>query len=146
MNKEEAAPVVTLTDAPADAALAVIQAGLRAYNDEKAGFRDFRPVAVLVSDPATGEVVGGLYGRSNLGVMFIDRFFLPERLRGQGLGSRVLALAEEEGRRRGCAVIALFTQHFQAPGFYLKQGYEVAAKLEAPPPGAVRFLMRKNLV
>jgi len=36
-------------------------------------------------------------------------------------------MAEEEGKRRGCAVIALFTPHFQAPGFYQKQGYEVAA-------------------
>jgi hypothetical protein len=39
-------------------------------------------------------------------------------------------MAEEEGKRRGCAVIALFTPHFQAPGFYQKQGYEVAATLE----------------
>ena len=53
-------------------------------------------------------------------------------------------MAEEEGKRRGCAVIALFTLHFQAPGFYQKQGYEVAATLETPPPGATRFLMRKQ--
>ena len=65
--------------------------------------------------------------------------------RGNRLGARLLAMAEEEGKRRGCAVIALFTLHFQAPGFYQKQGYEVAATLETPPPGATRFLMRKQL-
>jgi GNAT superfamily N-acetyltransferase len=138
-------PQITLTDAPEPGATAVIQEGLGAYNDEKAGFRDFRPLAVLVSDPETSEVLGGLYGRSYLGVLFIDRFFLPEKYRGNRLGARLLAMAEEEGKRRGCAVIALFTLHFQAPGFYQKQGYEVAATLETPPPGATRFLMRKQL-
>lgn len=78
-------------------------------------------------------------------MLFIDRFFLPEKYRGNRLGARLLAMAEEEGKRRGCAVIALFTLHFQAPGFYQKQGYEVAATLETPPPGATRFLMRKQL-
>jgi len=39
----------------------------------------------------------------------------------------------------------LFTLTFQAPGFYLKQGYEVAAQLECAPPGATRMLMTKML-
>jgi GNAT superfamily N-acetyltransferase len=136
---------VTLTDAPDPSATAVIADGLAEYNDAKAGLRDHRPLAVLVSDPETGEVIGGLYGRSYLGVLFIDRFFLPETRRGNRLGSRLLAMAEAEGKRRGCALIALFTLHFQAPGFYRKQGYDIAARLEAPPPGATRILMTKKL-
>ncbi len=134
-----------MTDAPDPGDTAVIADGLAEYNDEKAGLRDHRPLAVLVADPETGEVIGGLYGRSYLGIMFIERFFLPETRRGSRLGSRVLAMAEEEGKRRGCALIALFTLHFQAPGFYRKQGYEIAARLEAPPPGATRILMIKKL-
>ncbi len=136
---------ITLTDAPDPGATAVIAEGLAGYNKDKAGFRDHRPLAVLVCDPETGAVVGGLYGRTSLGVLFIERFFLPETRRGNGLGSRLLAMAEAEGRRRGCALVALFTLHFQAPGFYLKQGYEVAARLETPPPGATRILMTKKL-
>jgi GNAT superfamily N-acetyltransferase len=138
---------IAVTDAPDPAATAVIAEGLHAYNEAAAGsLNDFRPLAILVTDPDSGKVVGGLNGRSSRGVLFIDRFFLPERLRRQGLGSRVLAMAEEEGRRRGCAVIALFTLHFQAPGFYRKQGYEIAARLAPPtPPGATRFLMTKAL-
>ena len=139
-------PVLTLTDAPEASATAVIADGLAGYNEGQAGFRDYRPLAVLVSDPASGEVIGGLYGRTSLGVMFIDRFFLPDTLRGNRLGSRVLAMAEAEGKRRGCALAGLFTLHFQAPGFYRKQGWEIAATLEAPPPGATRFLMTKKLV
>jgi GNAT superfamily N-acetyltransferase len=138
---------IAVTDTPAAAATAAIADGLGAYNDIASGTQgDFRQLAVVVSDPETGEAIGGLYGRSSRGVVFIDRFFLPERLRRNGVGSRVLAMAEEEGRRRGCAIIALFTLQFQAPGFYRKQGYTEAARLEPPAPGATRFLMTKSLL
>jgi len=39
----------------------------------------------------------------------------------------------------------LFTMEIQAPGFYLKQGYELAARLDCDPPGITRFLMTKRL-
>jgi hypothetical protein len=39
----------------------------------------------------------------------------------------------------------LSTLHFQAPGFDLKQGWEVAARIECEPPGHTRFYMTKNL-
>ena len=45
------------------------------------------------------------------------------------LGSRLLTMAEEEGRRRGCTRVTLFTMEIQAPGFYLKQGYGLEATL-----------------
>jgi GNAT superfamily N-acetyltransferase len=134
-----------VTDAPDDRARAVVADGLAGYNDEKAGYRDYRPLAVLVSDPETGEIIGGLFGRTSFGLLFVERFFLPEHLRGNQLGSRVIAVAEEEARRRGCTRVALFTLTFQAPGFYLKQGYAIAAQLECAPPGATRMLMTKAL-
>jgi hypothetical protein len=32
----------------------------------------------------------------------------------------------------------------QAPGFYLKQGWEVAARIECEPPGQPRFYMTRK--
>jgi GNAT superfamily N-acetyltransferase len=141
----ETEPCLTVTDAADDRALAVIANGLAGYNYGKVAYRDFRPLAVLASDPNTGEVIGGLSGRTSFGLLFVERFFLPDNIRGNGLGSRLIALAEGEARRRGCTRAALFTLTFQAPGFYLKQGYEVAAQLECAPPGATRMLMTKRL-
>ena len=138
-------PVITVTDDPAPEDTAVIADGLRAYNTEKAGLDDYRPLAVLVSDPATGKVVGGLYGGSYLGQLRVERFFLPEGHRRDRLGSRLLDLAEAEGRRRGCTYIALFTLEIQAPGFYKKRGYTQAATIACPPPGVNRYLMTKKL-
>jgi len=136
---------LTLTDMPDEAAKAVISQGLGAYNDAVGGEGDYRALAVFVSDPDSGAVLGGLFGGSYRGQLFIDRFFLPETLRGNDLGSRALAMAEAEGRRRGCTRVSLFTLSFQAPGFYLKQGYELAARLDCDPPGATRMLMTKRL-
>jgi GNAT superfamily N-acetyltransferase len=66
-------------------------------------------------------------------------------LRRSRLGSRILALVEEEARRRGCTRAVLSTLHFQAPGFYLKQGWEIAARIICEPPGHTRFYMTKKL-
>jgi GNAT superfamily N-acetyltransferase len=134
-----------LTDAPDDAERAVIMDGLRAYNEAQAGGSDASSLAILVRDPETTRVVGGLLGRTYLGLLTVERFFLPEHLRRDGLGSRILAMAEEEGRRRGCSRAVLSTLHFQAPGFYLKQGWEVAARIDCEPPGHTRFYMTKKL-
>jgi GNAT superfamily N-acetyltransferase len=142
-NKAET--TITLTDAPDDGDSAVITDGLRAYNEAQAGYEDSRPLAVLVSDAETKKVVGGLLGRTSLGLLRVERFFLPESLRRDRVGSRILAMAEEEGRRRGCTRAVLSTVHFQAPGFYLKQGWEVAARIECEPPGHTRFYMTKKL-
>ena len=142
-NKAET--TITLTEAPDDDELAVIAEGLRAYNEAQAGGSDARPLAILVRDPETTKVAGGLLGRTYLGLLTVERFFLPEDLRRDRLGSRILAMAEEEGRRRGCTRAVLSTLHFQAPGFYLKQGWEVAARIDCEPPGHTRFYMTKKL-
>ena len=137
---------IVLTDAPSAENEAVIRDGLSAYNFDKAGYRDQRPLAILVSDPDTGEVAGGLLGGTSFGLLRIDRFFLPESLRKQGLGTRIIKAAEDEGRRRGCSRALLTTLSFQAPGFYKRQGWEVLAELEGEPPAPSRFLMTKRLV
>jgi GNAT superfamily N-acetyltransferase len=136
---------IIVTDAPDAADLAVINDGLRDYNTEKAGYDDYKPLAVFVTDPATAKVLGGLHGGSYMGQLRVDRFFLPEDHRRDRIGSRVLKTAEEEGRKRGCTRVTLNTMEIQAPGFYLKQGYTMAAKLDCDPPGITRYVMTKKL-
>ena len=142
---QEAEPTLTLTDAPGDRAQSVIRGGLSDYNARQAGYRDARPLAVVVSDPETQAVIGGLLGRTSMGLLFIDLFFLPESLRKQGLGSRIIRAAEDEAMRRGCSRAILFTVTFQAPGFYERQGYQVLGRIECDPPGHTRICMTKKL-
>ena len=57
---------------------------------------------MIYKDPETGATLGGISGRASLGMMFIDLVYLPVSLRGRDLGQRMMAMAEAEGRRRGC--------------------------------------------
>jgi len=145
MTPQASGARIVMTDAPSAEDESVIRDGLSAYNLEKGGYRDNRPLAILVSDPDTGKVVGGLLGRTSMGLLYIDRFFLPEGLRKQGLGSKILAAAEEEGVRRGCSRAILSTLSFQAPGFYQRQGWQVLGRIDCDPPGHTRFMMTKRL-
>jgi GNAT superfamily N-acetyltransferase len=140
-----AEPTVTLTDEPDDADIAVVADGLRDYNTAQAGYDDYRRIAIFVTDPESGAVLGGIYGGSYMGQMSIERVFLPETLRGDRLGSRLIKMAEDEARRRGCSRLTLNTMEIQAQGFYLKLGFETAAALTCDPPGINRYVMTKKL-
>jgi GNAT superfamily N-acetyltransferase len=136
--------MISLTDDPDPRLEAVLESGLAEYNAAKIGRRDGRPLAVAMHDPATGEPVGGILGRTSLGLFFLDLFFLPEHLRGSGVGSRALRMAEEEAIRRGCLAATLVTVNFQAPEFYARHGWEEFGRI-ASIPGVERIFMRKAL-
>jgi GNAT superfamily N-acetyltransferase len=138
-------PEIVLTDVVDDRLEAVVDDGLNAYNDAAIGYSDRRPLVVTVKDPATGEILGGAKGRTSLGLLFIELFWLPEALRGSGLGSRILRMMEEEGRRRGCRSAVLLTISFQAPEFYRRQGWRVFGDIPCDPPGTSRVFMTKDL-
>ncbi|KQX56923.1 MULTISPECIES: GNAT family N-acetyltransferase [unclassified Streptomyces] len=138
-------PDLAVTDAPAPGDLAAISDALDRFNVERTGVDDRRPLAVLVREPGTHRVVGGLTGRTSLGLFFLDLFFLPPELRGGGLGAEILRRAEGEARARGCAMGVLYTITFQAPGFYRKQGWRQLGEVPVAPPGAGRVFMTKDL-
>ena len=135
----------TLTDAPDPRFEDILEAGLTEYNESKTRRRDWRALAVMVRDPATSEVAGGILGRTSLGLFFLDLFYLPEHLRGTGTGSEILRAAEAEATRRGCRAATLVTVNFQAPEFYARHGWEEFGRIESAP-AVVRIFMRKTLV
>lgn len=95
------------------AARDLISRKLNEYNDAITGQPDNTALDVYVTDPKTGEVLGGLVGRTSLGLFFIDLLYLPESLRKDGLGSKLLHAAEAEAKQRGCARGAV---HDHVPG------------------------------
>lgn len=137
-------PIVTVTDAPSPEVKAFIGESLNQHNRDHAGYWDQRPLAVLVCDPDTGAVLGGLTGRTSLGLAFIDLVYLPVSLRGRGYGARILQEAEAEARRRGCRAGVLYTITFQAPEFYARHGWEEFGRVECDPPGTARVFFRKT--
>jgi len=140
-----APPIVALSAERDPRAEAVVTGGLAAFNKAVFGRVDAQTLDVVVCDDNSGEIVGGLLGHSSLGLFFLDLFYLPEPLRHAGLGSRIIALAEDEARRRGCSAAFVYTVPFQAPGFYERHGYRRFGEIACPPAGATRIFLSKAL-
>ena len=136
---------IVLTDTPTDADEAVIDGGLADFNQEHSDYHDKRSLAVLARDPATGRTLGGLLGRTSLGMLFVDLTYLPAALRGQNVGGRMLGMMEQEAARRGCRSATLMTISFQAPGFYERHGWREFGRVPCDPPGTFRVFMSKML-
>ncbi|MCU1740943.1 MULTISPECIES: GNAT family N-acetyltransferase [unclassified Pseudomonas] len=140
-----------MTDTPysfslgADAeAMAVVRKGLERFNAEQIGayaYEDFQ----LYARDSEGQVIGGMFGHSGMGWLYIDYLWLNHALRSRGLGGQLLKRAEDEARSRGCKGVFLYTYSFQAPDFYQKQGYQVMGVLEDCPPGHQRYYLKKSL-
>ena len=127
-----------------DAALrARILEPLAAHNEAAAGPGNFGLLAITVRDPR-GEVVGGLWGRTGFGFLFVELLALG-RAKGSGLGREVMRLAEAEARRRGLHGIWLDTWTFQAPDFYPKLGFVECGRITDYPPGHDRIFYVKRL-
>lgn len=103
------------------------------------------PLEVWALDPGD-RLAAGLTGRTWAHWLHVDLLWVDARLRGSGLGSRLLAEAERVARTdRSCARSRVETWDFQAPDFYRKRGYEVRGRVENYPPGITEFTLIKEL-
>ena len=118
---------------------------LRAFNRSYTGQMPSETVGILLRDPASQEVVGGLYGEISFGWLFIELLSIPDQMRTQGTGTRLMRAAEDLARERGCEGIWLDTFSFQAPGFYRKQGFTEFGHIADFPPGHKRHFFHKRL-
>lgn len=116
---------------------------LAAFNAQSGYPDDTRPVAVLLKDEA-GTTVGGLWGKTGYGWLFVEFLVVPESLRGRNLGAALMGEAEQIARERGCVGSWLTTFAFQARGFYEKLGYSAFARLEDSPAGNARIFLQKR--
>ena len=77
------APVITVPDAPGEAERLVVANALLAYNTKTVGPNNHQPLSILIHDPATGEPIGGIWGKTAFNWCFVELFVVPEQLRGQ---------------------------------------------------------------
>ena len=138
---------VILKDQPDEQARELILDALIAANERGSGPSGYRPLTALIydDDDSTDTVLGGLYGRTAYGWLFVELLFVPEPLRGQGIGASLMRRAEREALARGCHSAWLDTFSFQAPDFYRRLGYTVFGRLDGYPAPHSRFFMQKTL-
>jgi GNAT superfamily N-acetyltransferase len=114
------------------------------FNSGVTGIADGEWLAIFLRDDA-GRIVAGIAGNSWAGCCEIRQLWVDESRRGQGVGSRLLAAAEDEARRRACTRIMLMTFSFQAPAFYARHGFTKVATVDGYAGGHQNLLMTKRL-
>ena len=122
-----------------------LHALLKDYNLHHRGASQSVPLGVFLED-AQGQKLAGLTGETFGNWLCIQYLFVSERLRGQGIGSRLLAAAESEALQRGCRYAFVDTFSFQAPTFYENHGYCEVFTLENYPYTGKRHYYTKELL
>lgn len=135
---------LALTDSPDEELRQIIVDKLVTFNTSVAGPAGNKVLAISLKD-GRQNCVGGLYGRTHYGWLFIELIYVPQSMRGHGLGKKLLEMAEKEAIRRGCCGIWLDTFEFQARQFYEKCGFQVFGKLPNYPSGNFRYFLNKIL-
>ncbi|WP_345867913.1 GNAT family N-acetyltransferase [Shewanella algae] len=115
---------------------------LRTYNHSYIN-ETSQPLAAIARD-SEGQLIGGVSGRSIYRQLLIEVVWVAKEHRGSGLGSRLMALCEQEAIKRGCLAAQLDTLSFQAPAFYAKQGFEVVGSVSGIPGSSDRYFMCKR--
>ncbi len=127
-----------------DAVWEAIGGGINDYNTRQAGDDQGKNLCFVLRAPDQ-EIVGGVIGATYWDWFYINLMWVKEELRGRGYGHRLLMLAEQEAQQRGARHAYLDTFSFQAPGFYVRHGYQVFGELKDFPRGHQRYFLTKQL-
>jgi GNAT superfamily N-acetyltransferase len=121
----------------------IVNDGLLEFNRAVIGDSNEVQLGVFVRD-ANNCVIGGLLGHVRWRWVYVAKLWLPDELRGQGVGTRLMTAVEEYARRHHCHGIYLDTFEYQALPFYEKLGYVQFGVLEGYPPGYRQYHLRKG--
>lgn len=121
-----------------------IYSELLKYNLEHLEGREPKDLGIFIRDKEQ-RIQAGLTGYTHGNWLIIKYLWVQDCLRGMGVGSELLKKAEEEAARRQCRYAFVDTFSFQAPGFYIKHGYQERFVLENYPIKGKRFYYTKEL-
>jgi len=117
--------------------------GLIGYNTEKMGKQKYKRFAVSLREGR--KTVGGIVGEVWTTVLFIQLFWIDQKLRGKNHGTRLIKVIEDEAKRFGATHSYVDTMSFQAPGFYRACGYKEFGSIEGYPGNVTRHWFAKSL-
>lgn len=91
-------------------------------------------------------VVGGLIANKRLTWLRISIMAVDPKLRGQGIGSQLIAEAERWGKEHSCCYLYVDTMQYQSPEFYRQAGFNVVGELpDWDSHGHTKFFLMKSI-
>ena len=117
---------------------------IRAYNRSKREPSKSESLNIYFEDEQ-GNLKAGMVAETFGNWLEIEYLYVSDDLRGQGIGSKILKMAERESKERGCKYSFVDTFNFQAPKFYEKHGYKEVFALKKYPYTGKRYYYKKDL-
>jgi ribosomal protein S18 acetylase RimI-like enzyme len=114
------------------------------YNAAATG-RDDGESFTAIRESTSGEIEAGISGYTWCGCCYIAYLWVAETARGRGIGSELVRAVEQHARAKACRVIFVATHSFQAPGFYMRMGFEPVASITDHPVGHSSVFYAKRL-
>jgi GNAT superfamily N-acetyltransferase len=137
-------PELVVEDSPDAADLAVLEEQVAAAAIAAAGLGEEQEFGIFARGD-DGRVVAGISGIVWGGCCELQAMWVEESLRHRGLAGELVAGAETEARRRGCALIVFHAYDLLARGLYERLGYETVGIIENCPAGSAARWYRKVL-
>jgi len=114
------------------------------YNAKATGYFDGEYYSCIRRDES-GDIRAGISGYTWGGCCYVSYLWVHEAERGHGLGTALLAAAEEHAKTRRCSLVFVATHSFQAPAFYERMGYRAQARVKDHPVGHWSMVLAKRL-
>lgn len=123
-----------------------IRDGIRAHNNMHLPDGDVDAIGCFARNNE-GKVVGGLTGEMFNNTVFVEYLWVDVEARTSGVGSKLIALLEEQVKPLGVTHLYLDTYSFQALDFYLKLGFEKVGQYSGyPAAGIDKHFLQKQIV
>ena len=117
-------------------------AALKEYDEENAVvYHPEIPLSALAYDEV--KLIGACVGRVWANWLYVSDLWVAKAYREQGLAKTLLRDVEDKAKRHNAVGAHTWTASYNAPGFYVKQGYELALELKDKPLGYSSFVCRK---
>jgi ribosomal protein S18 acetylase RimI-like enzyme len=113
------------------------------YEREMSQTRDKEFSVFLKND--LGKIFGGIQAQFDTESVYIEALWVDEKLRNKGYGKKLLLATELEAIKIGCVFSILDTWDFQAPDFYLKNGYKHMGEIKNYWREHSRIFLKKAL-
>lgn len=129
---------------PNTADVGIVERGLFLFEENRLGSPEHAHFAIFLRDDL-GQIQGGVDGHVMWHRLFVKTLWIPETLRHQGLGTRLMHAAEEEAKQRQCRSVWLTALGDRALRFYTRLDYTIFGVLDDYVKGQSLYSLQKPL-